>query len=383
VNVSRDSRLKASRRDAFNHYDYRPSSGRSHWGGQPGGVMSPQWGGVKALPSVEDITERVLYWLSLDMQVRALAERLLGRFAKTVGDLPASADHHHSGPGGLYQHSLEVALKTLEEFEGNIIMERRPDGSVDSFRSSRNRPRWQYAAFIAALCHDLGKLFDLEVRGKGETWCPIHEPYCDFGRRTKAPLASWRPDREHGTHAQFSPVLLDEVMSCENYAYLGRPRFKHLVSCLAEGHSKAAASLLSQMVSRGDQASVEAAQPAISGQPESKVGLLLSTFQELITSGEMGVNSAGAQVYVEGGKAAVVVPIAISLARDRLKPRQIVFAGSECRPNRVSCRTALIFPAEKVVPKHIVPTLLVSRAGNGQSDSAARRPLEQSTSRAS
>jgi Putative helicase len=49
-----------------------------------------------------------------------------------VGDQPASADHHHSGPGGLYRHSLEVALKTLEEFEGNIIMERWPDGSVDS-----------------------------------------------------------------------------------------------------------------------------------------------------------------------------------------------------------------------------------------------------------
>jgi hypothetical protein len=121
----------------------------------------------------------------------------------------------------------------------------------------------------------------------------------------------------------------------------------------------------------------------MSARPESKVGLLLSTFQELITSGEMGANSPGAQVYVEGGKAAVVVSIAISLARDRLRSRQIVFAGSQCRPNRVSCRTALIFPAEKVVPKHIVPTLLVSRAGNGQPDSAARRPLEQSTSRTS
>jgi hypothetical protein len=64
-----------------------------------------------------DITERVLYWLSLDIQVRALTERLVGRFAKTVGDLPASADYHHSEPGGLYRHSLEVALKTLEEFE--------------------------------------------------------------------------------------------------------------------------------------------------------------------------------------------------------------------------------------------------------------------------
>jgi hypothetical protein len=150
------------------------------------------------------IEERNLYWLSLDTQVRALAERLLERFAVTVGDLPASAQHHHAETGGLYRHSMEVALKALEEFEGNMFMERRLDGSVDSFLSSRNRPRWQYATFIAALCHDLRKLFELDVRGKGETWCPLDEPYAQFGRRTKTPVANWRPEREHGAHAKLS-----------------------------------------------------------------------------------------------------------------------------------------------------------------------------------
>ena len=69
------------------------------------------------MQSVEAISERILYWLSLDTHVRALAERLLQRFADTVGDLPASAEHHHSEAGGLYRHSLEVALKALEEFD--------------------------------------------------------------------------------------------------------------------------------------------------------------------------------------------------------------------------------------------------------------------------
>src|SRR5579884_834446 len=135
------------------------------------------------------IEEQILYWLSADLRARALAERLLQRFAVTVGDLPASAAHHHAEPGGLYRHSVEVALKALEEFEGKMEMERRPDGSVDSFRSAHNRSRWQYATFIAALCHDLVKLFDLEVKGKGQTWCPLHEPYDAFGHRTKTPVA--------------------------------------------------------------------------------------------------------------------------------------------------------------------------------------------------
>jgi hypothetical protein len=137
------------------------------------------------------------------------------------------------------------------------------------------------------------------------------------------------------------------------------------------------------MVSRGDQASVEQAQPTIAAQPESKVGLLLSTFQELITSGEMGINIPGGQVFVEREKAAVVVPLAVSLARDRLKARQIVLppnthlynmlrnarlvdaddAGHSVRRIRVKGRqgsvslSALIFPSEKVVPKHVVSTL--------------------------
>jgi hypothetical protein len=60
------------------------------------------------------VEEQILYWL----RVRALAERLLQRYAVTVGDLPASAAQHHAEPGGLYRHSVEVALKALEEFDG-------------------------------------------------------------------------------------------------------------------------------------------------------------------------------------------------------------------------------------------------------------------------
>jgi len=335
------------------------------------------------MQSVETMTERILYWLSLDMQVRALAERLLERFAVTVGDLPASAAHHHAEPGGLYRHSLEVALKALEEFEGNVKMERRPDGSVDSFRSSRNRSRWQFATFIAALCHDLGKLFELDVRGKGETWCPLDEPYAQFGRRTKTPVANWRPEREHGAHAKLSSFLMHHILSRADITYLGLPRFVHLATCLSDGHGGASASPLAQTVSRADQASVEQAQPAIAAQPNNPVSLFLQALQELIENGALGVNTPGAQVYVEGDKAAVVVPVAVSQARERLMARQIKLppntnlynmlrnarlvdadeAGHSVRKIKLQGRqglislSALIFPTEKVIPKQILSTL--------------------------
>src|SRR6266576_1596625 len=331
----------------------------------------------------DTIEERILYWLSLDLQVRALAERLLQRFAVTVGHLPASAAHHHAEPGGLYRHSLEVALKALEEFEGNMKMERRPDGSVDSFRSSRNRPRWQYATFIAALCHDLGKLFELDVRGKAETWCPLDEPYTQFGRRSRTPIASWRPEREHGAHAKLSSFLMHHILSRADITYLGLPRFVHLATCLSDGHSGESASPLAQTVSRADQASVEQAQPAIAAQPNNPVSLFLQALQELIENGALGVNTPGAQVYVGGDEAAVVVPVAVSQARERLMARQIKLppntnlynmlrnarlvdadeAGHSVRKIKLQGRqglislSALIFPTEKVIPKQILSTL--------------------------
>jgi hypothetical protein len=61
--------------------------------------------------SVETMSQWILYWLSLDTEVRALTERLVERVAVTVGDLPASAAHHRAETGGLYRRSVEVALK--------------------------------------------------------------------------------------------------------------------------------------------------------------------------------------------------------------------------------------------------------------------------------
>lgn len=331
------------------------------------------------------LAERALYRLSLDPQARALAERLLERFRGMVGSLPASAEDHHSESGGLYAHSLEVGLKALEEFEGNIIMERKPDGSVDSFRSARNRPRWQYATFIAALCHDLGKLFDLEVRGGEQRWCPLHQPLAEFHRRARKPVtASWRAEREHRMHAVLSCLLLHHVISCEDVNYLGLPRLVHVAACLSETHGSAAqGSSLARIVSRGDQSSVEQAQPAIAGQPDSKIALFVKTVQELIANGEVGVNIVGGQIYVAKEKTAVVVPLSVTLARDRLRARKIVLPpnthlynmlrnaklveadndGHCVRKIRVPGKqgrfslSTLIFPTEKVVPKHILPTL--------------------------
>jgi DNA relaxase TraI-like protein len=336
------------------------------------------------LPEVQEITERILYRLSLDAKARALAVSLLERFRRVVGDLPASADHHHSEPGGLLAHSLEVALSTLEAFEGNIIMERKPDGSVDSFQSARNRPRWQYASFIAALCHDLGKLFDVDVRAGDRRWCPLQEAYLDFADATrKPPSVSWRSDRQRGSHAVLSSLLLHHLLLSEDVEYLGLPRLIHLVETLNASHSRAKDNPTGQTVRKADQGSVERAHVSLAARPDSKIGQFLEALEELISGGELGINVAGGQVYVSDDKAAVVVPLALDLARDRLRERKVVLppnihfynmlrnanlveadkSGHCVRKIKVQGKqgnislSALIFPTDKVVPKQILPTL--------------------------
>jgi hypothetical protein len=62
------------------------------------------------MQSVETMSELTLYGLSLDTQVRALAERLPQGFAVTVGDLPASPAHDRAKPAGLDGQSMEAPL---------------------------------------------------------------------------------------------------------------------------------------------------------------------------------------------------------------------------------------------------------------------------------
>jgi hypothetical protein len=87
-----------------------------------------------AMRQKRTIDEQILYRLSLDFRSHELAEALLDRLRCLVGDLPARESHHHSHPGGLYQHSLEVALRTLKEFAGTTITERLPDGQRGQLR---------------------------------------------------------------------------------------------------------------------------------------------------------------------------------------------------------------------------------------------------------
>jgi hypothetical protein len=79
--------------------------------------------------------------------------RLMTNFAGWVSLLPASKRYHHSKPGGLFAHSLDVATKALHYSAGFIVnQDSAPrDREVDKFA-------WGLAAFLCGLLHDIGKV---------------------------------------------------------------------------------------------------------------------------------------------------------------------------------------------------------------------------------
>jgi hypothetical protein len=129
---------------------------------------------------LDEMIDKLLSRLPQDMDCRERGARVIAKLRALVGDLPASADHHHSDRFGLLQHSLEVALKMMEESNAIPVGTCPPTGLLSDVDGSGNRPRWQYLCFLAGLCHDLGKLFEMDVREGQRHWCPLHQTYADF-----------------------------------------------------------------------------------------------------------------------------------------------------------------------------------------------------------
>lgn len=110
-----------------------------------------------------------------------LYRQLILNLADYVGQLPASESHHHNWPGGLLKHSLEVALVSFKYSKSWDL----PPISLNDYEA-RRRPRWQYAAFVIGLFHDVGKaITDMTIvcedaNGNTYRWNPMLKSLVEF-----------------------------------------------------------------------------------------------------------------------------------------------------------------------------------------------------------
>ena len=277
---------------------------------------------------LDELTENILSRLPEEMDCRTRGARVMAKLRDLVGNLPASADHHHSSRFGLLQHSLEVALKMLEEFEKTLLPDAPPDLAV--FNTEADPLQTQCLCFLAGLGHDLGKLLDMDVWAGGECWSPLNQTYAEFLRQVKVePVLEWNEKRVHGGHAQFSPWLMHHLLSPADVRFIGLGRLPELAAALTGTHTPDQSTPLARLVSTLDQQSVEQAAPDwMLKRPDSKVNQFIRALRDLISGGRLRVNSPGAPVYVTCDSAAVVVPRSLSAARGYLKEDKITLPSN-------------------------------------------------------
>ena len=166
---------------------------------------------------------------------------VISNLAMIVHLVPASEYDHHQGYGGLFTHSLEVAYYAANEAK-NTIFDRSAPPKVIHLTTRR----WILTAILAALCHDIGKVFtDVTITASDGRHWPATQPILTWLRRNKIEsyYISFRPGRKHNAHKIAShmkstmliPSLTLEFLSIGGYGEVMEDEFSRALLHGKEG----------------------------------------------------------------------------------------------------------------------------------------------------
>ncbi|MBU1664562.1 MAG: TraI domain-containing protein [Gammaproteobacteria bacterium] len=312
---------------------------------------------------------------------------LLDGFAGFCQRLPASEAHHHAHPGGLLEHSLDVATRALRLRQGLML----PPGA-DAEDISRLKSRWSYAVLVAALLHDIGKpISDLAITcGNSRSEGPWH------------PLAGSLPEqgmdwyrvafvrgRSYALHQRLAVLLLQKLVPAEAIAWLSAPGgpMRDLMAYLS-GEAKGGA--LAEMVTQADRQSVAAnlmEGPRVrfaSARDVPLVERLMAGLRSMLAEGLLPLNRDGAAGFVKEGSIWLVCKRTADELREYLQKNELAAPdGAPGLPS--SFKNDRIFDTFQeygaLTPNPAtggaVWTILVSDAGWSHSLTMLRFPLEQ------
>ncbi|WP_342449993.1 MobH family relaxase [Thiorhodococcus minor] len=239
-----------------------------------------------------------------DSDYQTLVLPLIERYAAFAHLLPASETHHHRGAGGLFRHGLEVAFQCARASRGRLF-------AVDRLPEERRllEPRWQLAAAVVGLLHDVGKpVADLLVLDREGTtrWQPVDETILDWAtqRGIDHYFLRWNGQRLHQGHEVFTTSVFPQLITRELRRWLMDPDplvWYSLGSVLAGRDDQA---LLAQLMREADRISVAQDLRENRLDPEAlSLGVpieryLIDTMRALLRDGTWAVNSPGARVWV-------------------------------------------------------------------------------------
>lgn len=241
---------------------------------------------------------------------------VLHRFASYCHLLPASQGHHHRGAGGLLRHSIEVGLWAAQASDKLLL-----DLGKTPAQRRQIEPRWQATAFIAGLCHDIGKpATDIVVTSADriKVWKPLSQNLSDWAAENK--LSSYFLDWKQGRakqHIALSTLLAERIVGVETLAWIEEGGTELIVWLMeALNANPGARNPLYDLVVKADQASVDRDMKTLGvAMAGYEIGVpverhLTDIMRRLIKEGVWSVNVPGARVWNIDGAIFVVWPAA-------------------------------------------------------------------------
>jgi conjugal transfer pilus assembly protein TraI len=276
-------------------------------------AVSPE----KLLETQAELIERIADTaIALPAQFERYYLSAIERFTRFAHLLPASQSHHHRGAGGLLRHSLEVGLWALQSADKVLL-----DAAKTPSQRREMEPRWHFAVFVAALCHDAGKpVTDLVVANRDRTavWKPIKEDLYDWAKKNKidAYFLDWRDGRSR-QHTALSNLIADRIIGTEALEWIEEGGTELIVWLLESLNcNPGPANLIHDLVIKADQTSVERDLKSLGvamagydlGVPVERH--LTDIMRRFVREGVWLINEPGARLWNIGGHLYMIWPAA-------------------------------------------------------------------------
>ena len=255
------------------------------------------------LGTQKELTSGVQQLIANRELLEAYYEPAMLRLAELVQLLPASQSHHHRGAGGMLRHSLEVGLWTLQQTEGKLIR-----GVITPQKRRVIEPRWRLAAFLAGICHDLGKLvtdFTVTDRAGGLKWRPYMQGLHQWADQNKVEnyFMHW-VDGRGKNHTNVSSTLIESVVSRKTLDWIGEGSTDVMI-WLTESlnNNPGSGNQIHNFVVKADQLSVERDLKSMGAAMAGyEIGVpieryLADIMRRLVQEGLWRINEPGARVW--------------------------------------------------------------------------------------
>ena len=274
-------------------------------------------------------------------------------FAEIVQEVPASEIHHHSNIGGLIDHTLETLHAGIRISHGYVLP---PNTEPEEITSAADR--WRFAALIAILAHDIGKIVtDIEVvysvkGGEFKCWHPWY---------SNIPVGSeyiYRYKKREGNaklakslHEKAAMSLLPRLLTKEaaEWIFEDTELLSQLFSTVS--HSTFGGQVISEIVRTADCSSVArdlGADTGVNTDHSSAVPLhekLIVSLRKLINDGDLKRNRPGAAVWVTNKETWVVSKSGMEAVR-----AQLVNEGHKGIPKNVVRLFEILREHELLIP---------------------------------